>query len=63
MYVCGCLTVPAKKDRNFSCENLQKIVEDFLKNFQVSLGITASFICLPKSQKFASLQFIVMKIV
>ena len=38
----------------FFPENLQKIIEDFLKNFNVSLGATTSCIYLLKSQRFAS---------
>ena len=52
MYVCD---YPTISTLNFLiCENLQKIMEDLLKNFQVSLGTRTSSICLLKSQTFAS---------
>ena len=58
MYVCGFpdLTFPAKKYRSYTFfyENLQKIIEDFLKNFYVSLGTTTFCIRQLKSQRFAS---------
>ena len=41
-------------DNNFFNENLQKILENLLKNFYLSFGTTASGICLVKCQGFAS---------
>ena len=40
--------------KRFFRENLQKSIEYLIKNFNVSLDTTTSFIFLLKSQRFAS---------
>ena len=48
----------------FFSENLQKIIEDLLKNIYVSFGTTPSGICLVKRQGFpSSVPFNVIEIV
>ena len=44
MYVCGHPTVPAKtcRPKTFFRKNLQKVIDNLLKNFYVSSGATTS---------------------